>query len=79
MVVEELRGIPGIPLTALSLNPTVQGGGLRTASGFPAYAGLAHQQQLETSSYKFIGFLCQYNVVDGEIPSGGQIARPGTS
>jgi len=78
-----LKGIPGIPLTALPLNPTVQGGGLRTASGFPAYAGLAHQQQLETSSYKFIGsrtvclantpgILRQYNVVGGEIPLGDQ-------
>ena len=85
MLEEELRGIPGIPLTALPLNPTVQGGGLRTASGFPAYAGLAHQQQLETSSYKFIGsrtvclantpgIQCEYNVVSGEILFGGQMS-----
>ena len=84
MLEEELRGIPGIPLTALPLNPTVQGGGLRTASGFPAYAGLAHQQQLETSSYKFIGsrtvclgntpgIRCEYNVVGGEILFGGHM------
>ena len=82
---EELKGIPGIPLTALPLNPTVQGGGLRTASGFPAYAGLAHQQQLETSSYKFIGSrtVClantpgirtEYNAVGGEIPFGWDLA-----
>jgi hypothetical protein len=38
------KGIPGIPLTALPLNPTVQGGGFCTVSGFPVETGLAHQR-----------------------------------
>ncbi len=39
---------PGLPLPASPLNPVVQGGGLRDASGFPS-SGHAHLRLLETS------------------------------
>jgi hypothetical protein len=34
------ESVPGTPLTALPLNPMVQGGGSRSASGFPVMPDL---------------------------------------